>query len=241
MTRKKESYEEFKARLEKRGEYTSSLETPEKQREIEMILEDFDTHNIPLSFLRSIANEDTYSDSVIQVERILYWWERVKTIGAKRALTALLYENSHKGEFADKILPLAIHDYRHAPRPEHVLRNSTANLICALADETYLDEVISLAKNTTHQDLEEDIPWGMKERPHFVKFLGRFKKRQEVYQILLELIDDETVGYAAIEGLGIYGNPDALPVLEKYTTHPKATIRKVAKAASKKLEKKRIS
>ena len=78
MATKRESYEEFKARLEKRGEYTSSLETPEKQREIEMILEDFDTHNIPLSFLRSIANEDTYSDSVIQVERILYWWERVK-------------------------------------------------------------------------------------------------------------------------------------------------------------------
>ena len=237
MATKRESYEEFKARLEKRGVYTASLETPEMRQEIEMVLEDFKAHNLPVSNINYHAGQISHSDSVLQAERILYWLDRVKTIGCKRFLLDLLLYNASRREFADRIISAAIREYRLASAPEHPLRNIAANLICVLADEKYIDELISLARNSEGQDLDEDKDWGMKERPHFIEFLAKFKKRPEVYPILLEILNDHRVRHSAIIALGKYGNPEALPMLEKYVNDPDSDIRRLTKAAIKRLEK----
>jgi HEAT repeat protein len=49
--------------------------------------------------------------------------------------------------------------------------------------------------------------------------------------VLLDLLDDETVSTDAIIGLGKMGDPAALPALGRFLTHPDSRIRDEAKKA----------
>jgi hypothetical protein len=99
--------------------------------------------------------------------------------------------------------------------------------LSAIADRSLADDLIELAA---------DPRWGA-ARGMIVQELGKTGDPRTV-DVLLNLLDDTTVSTDAIIGLGKIGEAAARPALERFLTHPDSWIRKEAKKAVARIDRK---
>jgi len=111
--------------------------------------------------------------------------------------------------------------------PDGGLRWVVGLALGAIADRSLADDLIELAAEQR---------WGG-ARGMIVQELGSTGDPRAV-GVLLDLLDDETVSTDAIIGLGKIGNPAARPALERFLAHPDSWIRKEAKKAIAKIDRK---
>lgn len=104
------------------------------------------------------------------------------------------------------------------------LRWTMGNAIDALADDSYFDELVDLAR---------DRKYG-RARQMVVLSLGK-SKRPEAVPVLLGLVDDPDVGGHAITALGRLKAPAARDALERKLDDQRAWVRREARKALAKL------
>jgi HEAT repeat protein len=140
-------------------------------------------------------------------------------------------------QFAKEAVYYAIKAYKESKPLWHVIRMYAGNIVLDYADDEQYEEIIKIARNDYHQDLDVDGYFNSVERGFFVEVLAKMKKHPEVVDELIKLLDDEDVRWHVIKSLGSQKNPKALPYLKKYLDDPDKNIRKYTASAISKIEK----
>ena len=99
---------------------------------------------------------------------------------------------------------------------------AVGNVIYTISPRDHLDECILICRDSRLDYSRSRL---------IVLHLSRFKKSKEVFQTLRHLLEDESVGGAALEALKRYGDVRAIPAIERtpvregdvgtYETHQK--------------------
>lgn len=109
------------------------------------------------------------------------------------------------------------------------LRWSIGDVLEHVADERVIDDVITISLDQRHGS----------HRGFVVVALGNMRRaREKVEPILLRLLQDPDVAGYAIMGLAKLGATDAIPAITPFLKHPAPWVRREAKKALARLEKK---
>lgn len=108
------------------------------------------------------------------------------------------------------------------------LRWSVGDALEHVADERVLDEVLAISLDHRHGD----------QRGLVVASLGNMRRaRDRVEPVLLQLLEDDDVAGYAIMGLAKLGANDAIPAIAPFLTNSAPWVRREAKKALARLEK----
>lgn len=107
-------------------------------------------------------------------------------------------------------------------------RWAIGNTLSIIADRSCSHEMVEIAKNREFGSSRQMIVDG----------LWKFDD-PEIKDVLVSLLDDETVVGHAISGLRMLNDPSVIEDIEPFTSHKMTWIRNEAKAAIKKLSKKK--
>ncbi len=102
---------------------------------------------------------------------------------------------------------------------------SMGHILGRLADRSKVDQIIELLLDASHGVAREGL----------IEVLVRLKPERSV-EILLQLLQDETVALQAIRALGRLRVREAIPYIQPFLQHPNPLIRRVAKDALKRIE-----
>lgn len=119
-----------------------------------------------------------------------------------------------------------IQEFYQASGTKGSLRWAIGNALSTIADKSCSREMVEIAKNRD---------FGM-SRQMIVYDLWKFDD-PEIKDVLVSLLDDETVVGHAVHALRRLGDPSVIPYLEPITSHKMTWIRNKAKAAIERLDK----
>jgi HEAT repeats len=119
-----------------------------------------------------------------------------------------------------------VDEFRCAPADAHAYRWAVGNALEVVGDDSVIEDMMSFA---------EDRKYGM-ARQMVVVGLGK-SRDPRVVKVLTRLLDDEEVAGHSIMALGKLGATIARPRIEAFSHHEKAWLRKEAKKALDRIDR----
>lgn len=183
---------------------------------------DAELDSIGFPSLGTLSNSKVNYKSAIPV--LLKWLFQAETNDVKSAILGALAVSWSKPAAAKPLIQFL---NQLDPESAQELRWSVGNALECAADDSVFDDVRSIA---------EDKQYGA-DRQMFVMALGNMKNPRAV-DVLINLLDDREVLPGAVAGLAKVGAPKSRDYLEPLLNHTEAWIRKEAKKAINKIDKK---
>lgn len=234
--RKKETDDMFHARIKFIDDFNATIETHQRKCEEKLIVRDYIKNGFKIKEIRDIVDNE-YIDSILAVELAVKWLAKVREMGNLRDLLEILCRSHASNKFTKEAVYYAIKAYKESKPLWHVIRMYAGNIVLDYADDDQYEEIIKIARNDYHQDLDVDGYFNSVERGFFVEVLAKMKKHPEVVGELIKLLNDEEVRWHVIKSLGSQKDPKALPHLRKFLNHKSTDIRKYTASAIAKIEK----
>lgn len=183
---------------------------------------DMDLHSLGLPSLGSLSNSKVNYKSALPV--LLKWLFQAETNDVKSAILGALAVDWSRPIAAKPLIQfLAQLD----PASAQELRWSVGNALEHAADDSVLDDIISIAENKDY---------GI-NRQMFIMALGNMKDPKAT-DVLINLLNDPEALPGAVAGLAKVGAPKSRSCLEVLLNHPEPWIRKEAKKGITKIDKK---
>lgn len=120
-----------------------------------------------------------------------------------------------------------IEEFRKASMEDKLLKETIASALIEVADASVFDEILELVRDKRH---------GL-ARAGLAVALAKTKDPRAV-GVLMELLDDEEIVWAAVYALRLLAPPEARSALERFVDHPNDEVRKEAQRALAKIDKK---
>ena len=124
-------------------------------------------------------------------------------------------------------LPLFLDEYRRVTDKDGELSMALGNGLEIFADDSIFEDLALLAEDRARGE----------GRPFVVLALGKMRNPRAV-EVLVRLLDDKEVASWAIVALGKLGASTARSKIEKFLEHPDSYVRREAKKALARIDKK---
>lgn len=125
----------------------------------------------------------------------------------------------------DEVIPMLLDDF-YSEKVSSLTRQFIGETLRAIHSEKYIDDYLKII---------ESPQYGIARAPIF-SLVGSFKVDQAIPILVKLLDDDEEFAACALQTLGAYKRLELRPCFEHYIDSPDIRLRKIAKAALKKLE-----
>jgi HEAT repeat protein len=112
--------------------------------------------------------------------------------------------------------------------PRLSLKWTIGNALSVVADKSVLEEIVAIMRDRRHGEARQQL--------FLFNLLTRLKPAG-VADLLMELLDDDTVVRQVIMALGRLRVQEARPRLEAFLDHPEKLVRQVAKEAIERIDK----
>ena len=157
---------------------------------------------------------------------LLRWLPRIEHSAVKESVVrALTVKWAHP-----QAAPVMLEELRRLRESsDRSLRFAVANALTEVADDSVFDDVVALAR---------DRRYSVGERGLLTLALANMRERREgAIQVLRQLLCDDVAPHA-VTALGELHAEEARAEIEPFLEHPAASVRKEAKKAIKKIDKK---
>jgi HEAT repeat protein len=171
---------------------------------------------------------DLYREPIdyrVAIPVLIKWLPLVNDIAVKTELVRALSTKWAKPEAAQPL----IEEFRKAPMEKVSFKWAIGNALSEVADATVFDEVAELVRDKQHGRAREMLAVALANT-----------KAPQAVDILVELLDDEQIAGHALMGLRKLAPPEARGAIERFVDHPKAWVRKEARRALAKIDKKLV-
>jgi len=154
---------------------------------------------------------------------LLQWLPRMENLDVKEDIVRALSVPWAK-PIAARLL--AVEFYKLRNESNTGIKWAIANALSVVADDSVFEEIVKLVQDTSHGA----------SRTMLALSLGNMRNPQ-AQDVLISLLEDDLVAGQAIVALGKLKSKKALPVIERFLTHPKGWVRREAKTAMVRINK----
>lgn len=226
MDRPRRTADDLLSELEQKPEYIERQRERLQQREdkrrryakaAEGLLEDLHGAGFTVSTIADLRKRGVGDKRAVAV--LAKWLPLVDYIPLKKDIIASLGSPWARPQAARPLIDEFHRIDRNDDRSGSV-RWSIGDALERVADQSVLEDVIVIATDRRQGP----------DRQLFVTALGNMvRARQQVVQLLLQLLDDEEVAPYAVMGLGKLRAGEAKAAVERFLEHPETWVRKEAK------------
>lgn len=158
----------------------------------------------------------------IILPRAIEYYREAKRRGKENEQNYFLSFFHFKG--FEELVPMLLDDF-YSPETADLTQWIIADCIYQICSKVYIDDYIKIVSNGLYGT----------NRQMIILLLGKLKS-EEAVQVLINLLEDETVRLQAICALGNYKREEFRPYFERFENVNHSAWRKNAKSALKKLE-----
>lgn len=193
----------------------------ETRRDAGPVLSELADKGIAVESLNDLLNRPINYESAIPV--LLKWLPKISNPRVKEIIVRALAVDWARPAAA----PLLVHEFRATQEEaDHSLRWAIANSLSVVADDSVLEDIIALARDTRFGSSREMLALA----------LGNMKDERAT-NVLIELLDDPDMAGHAVMALGNRRSVKAQSAIRPLLHHPRGWIRKEARKAMAKLER----
>ena len=185
------------------------------------VLEDLAKAGYQVEWIEDLFNKRINYKDAIPI--LLPWLPKIENLDVKEAIVRALSVPWARPIAA----PVLVDEFHKLENESNTgIKWAIANALSVVADDSVFESIVSLVRDPRHGQAREMLAVA----------LGNMKDPR-AQDVLIDLLDDDELAGHAIIALGKLKSKKAYPTIERFTTHPKAWIRKEAKKALARIEK----